>query len=233
VITWRVPAAVAVLLAVVGSGFYVAARPYLPKHPNDGIRMPDHRPSNAHWVWPDGVPGWKPGERYKGFDVSFVQPVEVQAAQLAAARKGLDAGDVRVLATFRPGYRGIFAILAAPTRDMTPEKTCLAAVRLDAPVIWDCPAKHHLSHKHVYGVVAVQRWPDGRRSVTLVGVARGDVDRVEFGGGNVYVRAKTWGEFSGGWVSNPQTKQLLVFGHGRLLERIPVDLEPGQSAIIG
>jgi hypothetical protein len=221
-----------VLVVLVGTGFYAVARPYLPKQAKDGIRVPAHRPSKAQWVWPDGVPGWRPGERYKGLDISGVQPIEVQAAQLAAARKGLDADSVRVLDTFRPDNRGTFAILAAHTRGMQPEKTCLAAVRRNEPVIWECPGKHHLSHKHVYAVVAAERWPKGELSVLVVGVARGDVDRIEFGGGNVYTKAKTWGEFAGGWVDNPKTRQLRVYGHGRLLERIPVDVQPGQSKIL-
>jgi hypothetical protein len=51
-----------VLVVLVGTGFYVVGRPYLPKHAKDGIRLPDHRSSNAAWLWPDGLPGWRPGE---------------------------------------------------------------------------------------------------------------------------------------------------------------------------
>ena len=222
-ITRRVPIAAAALLMLVAGGFYVAAKPYLPKHPQNGVRLPDHRPSNAQWVWPDGVPGWKPGERYKGIPIITVQPVEVQAAQLAAARHILDPDQVRVLADFRPGYRGTYAILAAPTREETPQRICLAALRLDAPVVWTCPTTQRL-----YAVVARTE-----QSVIVVGVARGDVTKIVFGGRNL-VSPKTWGEFSGGWAGTyAHTDTLVVYSHGRVVERIPVDLRPGESKIVG
>jgi len=221
VITRRVMVAAAAVLVVVSAGFYVVVRPYLPKHPQNGVRLPSHRSSNAQWVWPDGVPGWKPGERYKNIPIITVQPIEVEAARLAAARKILDPDRVRVLADFRPGYEGVYAILAAPTREVTPERTCLASLRLDAPVVWQCPPKGR-----IYAVVAREH-----DTVILVGVARGDVSRVVFAGQNV-LYPKTWGEFSGGWADNPKADEILVYGHGRLLERIPVDLQPGQSKIV-
>jgi len=57
------------------------------------IKLPHRNPANdasgiAGWVWPDGVPGWTPGQTIKGFPVSFMQPVEIQAAQLAAELGG-------------------------------------------------------------------------------------------------------------------------------------------------
>ena len=116
------------------------------------IKLPHRNPANdasgvAGWVWPDGVPGWTAGQTIKGFPVSVMQPVELQAAQLAAARAGLDSEAVRVITSTRGDRRGVLAILATHTMYSTPERTCLAALlREDAPVVWLCPAVHMLSH---------------------------------------------------------------------------------------
>jgi hypothetical protein len=223
VITRRVVVASLALVCAVAAGFYVAARPYLPKHPKDGIRLPAHEPSNAAWQWPKGVPGWRPGETYKGIAVANLQPIEAEAAELAAARSILDPAKLRVLATIRPDRRGALAVLAAPALDVEPAPTCLATVDRDEPVVWECPSAHHLSRMHVFGLAVVRRWPphpgSPSRSLQIVGVARGDVDRITAGDQTLYTRGPTWGEFSGLWADPPFTT-LRVYGHGRLLEAI-------------
>ncbi len=148
------------------------------------IKLPHRNPANdasgvAGWVWPDGVPGWTPGQTIKGFPVTFMQPVEVQAAQLAAARDALDSEAVRVITSVRGDRRGVLAILATHTAYSTPERTCLAALlREDAPVVWLCPAVHTLSHQHVLIAAARLNWPGGKDPIYFAGVARGDVRRV-------------------------------------------------------
>src|SRR5438270_7314161 len=147
----------AVCLSVIGYAVFPR-----PAHHGGGttIKLPDRQPSDASWVWPKGVPGWTPGETIHGFPVSFIQPVEVQAAALAAARDGLDADDIHVIDSLRGDRRGVVAVLATHTLYETPERTCLAGLlRGNVPVHWVCPARHTLSHKHVFAAAAHFDWP--------------------------------------------------------------------------
>src|SRR4051812_11781707 len=100
-------AIVAAAIVALRAGLVFAWPRYRPEHEGASIELPAKPPAAdargaAGWVWPDGVPGWKPGETIAGVNVSFVQPIELAAAQLAAARAGLDAERVRVLAETRP-----------------------------------------------------------------------------------------------------------------------------------
>jgi hypothetical protein len=237
VFSWRVPAAALVMaLCLSVIGYAVFPRP---PHAHDGttIRLPDRRPSNASWVWPDGVPGWTPGQTIKGFPVANVQPAELQAAALAAARRVLAADDVRVVDSTRPGYRGALAVLATHTLYETPERTCLAGLLLgDAPVRWVCPGPHSLSHQHVFAVAARLDWPGGKDPVYLAGVARGDVTRIDLVGGvgprtTIYTRAKTWGEFDLAEAVRPAGR-LLVYSATRLVETIPLDVRVGEQRVL-
>lgn len=241
---WTIAALALVACIAAGAGVVLS------HHRSEDARIPTHRPAAdaagaAGWVWPDGVPGWKPGETIHGFPVSGLQPVEVAAAQLAAARAILDAERVRVVTSLRPGRHGVLAILAAPTLYETPEKTCLAALLPGSePVVWRCPGPHQLSHRHVL-VAAVLlersagvRVPGGSHALYLVGVARGDVDRIALvGTGNdlptaLYERGVTWGEFETAVAITGRAPRLLVYGRrGRLVETVRLDLAPGQQRV--
>jgi hypothetical protein len=225
----------AICLSVIGYAIFPS-----PPHRDSGLatyKLPDRQPSNAAWVWPDGVPGWTPGQKIKGYPVTFVQPVELQAAELAAARHGLDASDVHVVDSIRGDRQGVLAILATQTLGSTPARTCLAGLlRGDAPVQWVCPSPHVLSHKHVFLVATRFPWPSLHDPVYLTGVARGDVARIVLVGGvsgrdTIYTRAKTWGEFESAQLTSP-TARLLVFGGGRLLETVPLDVPVGQQRVL-
>jgi hypothetical protein len=121
------------------------ARPEYHRDAGLTIDLPAAHPADdaagaAGWVWPDGTPGWEAAATIEGVNVSGVQRVEIQAAQLAAARNGLDADEVRVVAVERPGRDGVLAVLAAPTLEQSPARTCLAVLLPgDAPVDWKCP----------------------------------------------------------------------------------------------
>ena len=236
-ITWRVPVAVlvaVVCLSTVGYAIFPRAQ-----HRASGVtfKLPDRQPSNASWVWPDGVPGWSPGQTIKGYPVSGVQPVEVEAAQLAAARSGLDSGDVHVIVSSRGDRQGVLAILATRTLEQTPVRTCIAALlRGAAPVAWVCPSAHVLSHKHVLIAAARFNWPGTKDPLYFVGVARGDVARIVLVGGvaarqTLYTRAKSRGEFDSAQTTSPGAT-LLVYGHGRLLETVPLDVAVGQQRVL-
>ena len=94
-ITWRLPVAIVVLLACAAATAYLTF-PRPPAHEGTTIRLPAHRPADpGTWHWPDGVPGWQPGQKIQDYNVSGVQPVEMQAAQLAAARHVLDSEQLR------------------------------------------------------------------------------------------------------------------------------------------
>jgi hypothetical protein len=244
VIAWRIPVVVVLCASLIGAvGFFVLPRPH-PAYRDSGVQItvPDRRPAadasgRAGWVWPDGVPGWTPGQTIHGYPVSGLQAVEVQAAQLAAARNGLDAQQVHVLDAMRGGKDGVLAILAAPTMFSTPKTTCLAAVLpRDAPVDWLCPGPEELAGSHVLVAATRYPWAGDVHPIYLVGVARGDVDRVVLVGGVtprqvLYVRGKTWGQFD----SVQQTRasvRLLVYGHHRLLETVSLRVPVGAQRVI-
>jgi hypothetical protein len=232
VVTWRVPVA-ALVLVICFSAIGYAIFPRAPhRHEGVTIRLPDRSPSTATWVWPDGVPGWEPGQTIKGYNVAGLQPVEVEAAQLAAARDVLDAASVRVLQSLRPGpHEGVVAILAAHTLEQTPERTCLAAVAFDDPVRWVCPGPHNLSHRHVFAVAARVDWPGSNDPLYLAGVARGDVTRIMLGDQTVYERGKTWGEFDVVQSTKPGAR-MLVYGAEGLLETVELDVPVGQRRVL-
>lgn len=236
-ITWRLLVAVLVL-AVCLSTIGYAIFPRAP-HRDNGvtIKLPDRKPSNASWVWPDGVPGWTPGQTIEGYPVSQLQPVEVEAAELAAARHALDSTDVRVVDAMRGDHHGPLAILATRTLYEQPVRTCVAALlRGSAPVTWLCPGPHLLSHDHVLIAAARLRWPGGKDPLYFVGVARGDVGRIVLVGGTagretIYTRGKTWGEFDSAQAASRSAK-LLVYGGGRLLETVALDVPPGGQRVL-
>ena len=231
---------VAVALAVT-AGVFAFARPAY--HQRNGlIKVPAKQPANdaagaAGWVWTDGTPGWQAGYTLKGYNVSGVQPVELQAAQLAAARHGLDASDVRVLVSTRGDTNGALAILAAPTIGQTPVQTCLAAVlEGDAPVRWQCPgatpSRHDLARSNVLVAAKEYTW----NALYLVGVARGDVYRVvlEVAGAaptELYSRGTSWGQFDAA-VSAARGASLKVYGRRGLIETVAVRLRPGQQRVL-
>jgi hypothetical protein len=225
-------AVVAVALAVT-AGMFAFARPAY--HPQRGltIKLPPKHPANdasgaAGWVWADGTPGWEPDYTVKGYNVSGIQPVELQAAQLAAARNGLDASDVRVLASTRADKHGVLAIVAAPTLEESPVRTCLAAVlEGDAPVAWQC----RLGAAPVLVAATRTRW----NALYLVGVARGDVHRVVLdvpgqAPWELYSRGQTWGQFDAA-VSGARGALLKLYERRGLVETLTLRLRVGQQRV--
>jgi hypothetical protein len=226
-------AVVAVALTVT-AGVFAFARPAYHPHRGLTIKLAPKRPANdvsgaGGWVWADGTPGWEPGYTVKGYNVSGIQPVEVQAAQLAAARNGLDGGGVRVLASMRADTHGVLAILAAPTLNESPVRACLAAVLDgDAPVEWQC----RLGSARVLVAAKRFRW----NALYLVGVARGDVQRVvlDIPGQapmELYTRGQTWGQFEAA-VAGAQGASLKLYGRRGLVETLPLRLRAGQQRVL-
>ena len=75
-ITWRVPVAVLVLLGALAAIGY-ASFPHKAARNCCLVAVPEKLPANdapgaAGWVWPDGVPGWKPGETVGDVNLSGV-----------------------------------------------------------------------------------------------------------------------------------------------------------------
>lgn len=248
----RHPISLAIVLVAVAAvaGVFVFARPGYHPHDGDLISAPAKPPANdasgaAGWVWPDGTPGWEVGYTYKGFNVAGVQAVEIQAAQLAAARDVLDASKVRVLDSVRPGKAGVLAIVAAPTLYQTPVRTCLAAVLVgDAPVRWQCPgstpSSTDLARSPVFVAAAVVDWriSGANRSVLfLVGVARGDVSEVVLHARGflapetIYTRGTTWGQFDMSITDPGRTARLEIFGRRGHLETLTLNVAPGQQRV--
>jgi len=243
------PAAICGLAVAIVAGVFVFARPrYHAPHQGTNVKIPDKRPAAdaagaAGWVWPDGVPGWAPGETIGGYPVSQLQPVEVQPAQLAAAHFGLDAGDVRVLEAMHVARAvGPIAVLAAPTRDVSPQMVCLAVpLPHGSTVEWRCPGLSTPYPDVAKSPVLVGADYEARGGFFLVGVARGDVERVvlhvpdepQLTDMNLYERGATWGQFSAAVESRGSDPQLLVYGDHGLLERLSLALRPGEQRIFG
>jgi hypothetical protein len=239
-----------VLLAVIATGgFFLFARPaYHPPGGGATIRIPAKSPAAdaagaAGWVWRDGVPGWQAGETLHGYPLSGVQPIEIQAAQLAAAQQLLDASKVRVLSAIRGNKQGALMILAAPTIGMTTPRTCLAAVLPGSAAInWQCPgaapSRNDLSHSYVLVAAWSLAWPGTHNHpVYLAGVARGDVYRVVLAGRgftpmHLYTRGTSWGQFSAVTPTPSSPSHLAVYGRNRLLQTIPLGLAPGTERVL-
>jgi hypothetical protein len=226
----------AIMVGVAGlllAGFFVFARPqYHPPNQGEQITVPPEHPATG-WTWAEGTPGWKAGTmlgKHHDFNVTGVQPVEIAAAQLAAAHSVLDADGVRVLDSIRVDKRGPVAILAAPTTAEIPTHTCVAVMlRGDVPVDWRCP--QDLADTHVLGALIAGRAPSGSaRPLFVVGVASGDVQRIVVVAGSfrteAYTRGTTWGQFM---TSLPPAKsaQLLVYGDHGLLQKLTLSAPPG------
>jgi hypothetical protein len=239
--------AIVLLALAAATGVFVFARPEYRPHSGVSITLPARRPADdasgaAGWVWPDGTPGWEAGYTLKGYNLSGVQPIEIQAAQLAAARDILDAGNVRVLDSLRPGKDGVLAIVAAPTLYRTPVRTCLAAVLPGStPVQWLCPGSTTSSSDLARSPVLVAAALVDRSRGTplyLVGVARGDVYRVvlRVPGSPVhvlYTRGTTWGQFDAAVADAHGTARLEIDGRRGRLETLTLDLAPGQQGVFG
>jgi hypothetical protein len=235
--------AVAVLLT---GGFFVFARPqYRP--PNQGeelIKVPTEHPAAdapgaAGWVWAKGRPGWAAGTligKHHDYNISGVQPVELTAAEVAAAHAGLDSEHVLVVDSVRPNRQGPLAILATPTLEETPARTCLLALLPgDAPLTWRCPGSMTSTGSPRVLVAAVLNAPPGAEpALTLVGVARGDVRRVVLDAPGfeplpLYDRGTTWGQFSFSFVLHPGTARLRVYGDHGLVQTLPLRLAPDEA----
>ena len=249
-----IPVAVVAVALVVTAAVFTFARPayHPPGSGTTSFKLPVKPPAAdasgaAGWVWPDGTPGWVPGYTVMGgeFNVSGLQPVEVQAAQLAAARDILDASGVRVVSSIRGNRDGVLAILATSTVGMTPAKTCLAAMQLrDAPVVWKCPssspARGDLANARVLVAATTFTWHNAGRApqhpLYLAGVARGDVYRIVLHVPGrlpalLYTRGSTWGQFgTASGVTNGDA-YLAIYGSRGLVQKLHLDLAPGQQRV--
>jgi hypothetical protein len=242
-------AAVAVVLfAVVATGgVFVFARPGYHQRNGTTIKIPSKPPAAdaagaAGWVWSDGVPGWEAGQTIDGYTLAGVQPIEIEPAQLAAARQGLDASKVRVLSSIRGNRQGALMILAAPLYESSPPTTCLAAVLLGSSAInWQCPGApaHDIAHSYVLIAAMSFAWPGTPNHPTyLAGVARGDVQRVVlvargFPPAELYRRGSTWGQFSAVTPVQTTPSHLAVYGRNhRLLQTISLNLAPGTQRVL-
>jgi hypothetical protein len=228
------PAAVIGVAVVLLAGFFAFARPQYHPETHDQIKVPPEHPATAGWSWAEGTPGFKAGTmlgKHHDFNITGVQPVEITAAQLAAAHSLLDAEGVRVLESLRTDKRGPVAILAAPTVEVTPTQTCVAVMlRGDAPVTWRCP--QDLLGTHVLGAVVAARFSSGSaHPLFVLGVASAEVERIVLvggpaGSGPIYTRGTTWGQFE---ASTPPRKSvtLLVYGDHGLLQKLTLGDPPG------
>lgn len=259
----RLPAAICGVAIAAVAGFFLFARPqYRPPHQGEAIRVPDKQPAadaagRAGWIWSDGVPGWAPGYTLKGFNVSEVQAIEAQPAELSAAHAGLDANSVRVLAALHawPG-EGPLAIFAASQLDVTPQITCLAAMLpSEAPMQWRCPGATapygDVARSRVLVAAIAHEWPHkptDRPAITdgydLVGIARGDVKRVALRmvgdpsfptDETLYERGNTWGQFSAAVAAHGERvrPELRIYDDHGLAQVLRLDLRHGEAHIYG
>lgn len=232
----------AVAIAATAGFPLVEQRHFGPPQPQGHVIPIPHEPPAADragaagWVWPDGVPGWAPGQTIQGYPISGIQAVEAQPLQLSAAHDDLFADGVRVLDAMHVAQRsGPLAIFAAPAYESTSTTACLAAALPSATSFtWRCP--DDLAGSRVL-VAAVRRGD----AVWLVGVARGDVDRVvlrvpgqtKLATRPIYERGTTWGEFDAAYTAPPPAgpPELEIGSHGRLVETLTLALPSGGERI--
>jgi hypothetical protein len=256
------PAAICGIAIAIVAGVFIFARPQYRAANGTTIRIPDKHPAadaagRAGWVWPDGVPGWEPGEQFKGYPISQLQAIEAQPAQLTAAHAGLDAEQVRVLDAMHvvPG-EGPIAVFAAPMLDVSPRTICIAAMLPNGSTTqWRCPGTSRpyrdVANSRVFVAAVSQLWskPVAASATTpavgfdFVGVARGDVKRIvlhlpgepQFTDWTIYDRGATWGQFSSAVAlrSTKTVPQLRIYGDKGLVQVLRLDLRPGQQRIYG
>jgi hypothetical protein len=232
------PTALIGAAALLMLGFFAVARPQYHPETHDNIKVPSEHPATAGWSWAEGTPGFKAGTmlgKHHDFNITGVQPVEIAAAQLAAAHSMLDAEGVRVLESLRTDKRGPVALLAAPTVEVTPSQTCVAVMlRGDSPVTWRCP--QDLLGTHVLGAVVAANFSSGSaHPLFVMGIASADVQRIVLvggpqGSGPIYTRGTTWGQFE---ASTPPRKSvtLLVYGDHGLIQKLTLGDPPGGQQI--
>ena len=165
-----------------------------------------------------------------------MQPVELTAAEVAAAHAGLDSEHVLVVDSMRADKQGPLAILAAPMLDEQPARTCLLALLPgDAPLTWRCPGTTtSTGTPRVLVAAAAYKWPNGLRPLFLVGVARGDVQRIvlfaaPFGRETVYTRGTTWGQFEASAHLSGTVARLVVYGDHGVVQTLRLRLAPGEA----
>lgn len=211
------------------------------------VRIPAKAPARdaagvVGWSWPEGTPGWRPGERIDGYPVAGLDGAEITRAKNGAALVGANGSDVRVIGSIRGSESGLLAILAAPA-EADRALTCLAAMlHRNAEVDWWCPGAEarllDLSDASVLVAAKSFDWPgspEGEHPLYFVGVARGDVRRVvlESPGNDpetVYVRGRTWGQFSAA-RSIAGEATLRVYGPTGLIETLELHVEPGEGRV--
>jgi hypothetical protein len=259
VVRHQLSAAIVAAAVAATAGFFVFARPQYRPHHGTSITIPKKHAAadaagRAGWTWPDGVPGWEPGEEIKGFNVSQIQQVEAQPAALAAAHTGLDASQVRVIDAEHvlPGGSPL-AVFAAPVAESPLTTTCLAVgLPVARRIEWRCPGASvpypDVATSRVLAGVVVSAWPakhgDARRMFALVGVARGDVKRVILhlegdpdmpADRTLYERGTTWGQFESNLLLGGRHDELTlrVFGDRGLVQTIPLQPDVPGERIVG
>jgi hypothetical protein len=215
------------------------------------IEIPAKQPArdasgSAGWSWPEGTPGWRPGDRVQGFLVAGATQEELVRARASATRAGLEATGVRVVQANRGKGLGLIAILAAPTAD-DPARTCLGAMlKAGANVEWLCPLRvgerSGLGPSPALIVAARLVWPGApgiektQHPLYLVGVARGDVRRVVLSAPGIksdpiYERGHTWGQFDAAWLPESIPSVRIYGQSGRLLQVVRLGVSPGKTRV--
>lgn len=201
----------------------------------------------AGWSWPEGTPGWRPGERIQGYPVAGATAKELVRARVSAARAGLEGTGVRVVDAIRATSFGLLAILAAPMAD-DPARTCLGAMlEPNAKVEWLCPGRGRpgsdLGNSPALIVATSLGWPGApgtdrnKHPLYLLGVARGDVRRVVlsapgFESERIYERGHTWGQFDAAWMVLDSGASLRIYGQSGLLEVVRLAIRPGKTRVL-
>jgi hypothetical protein len=257
VATWRLAVLVSAAVAVIAAGtlavenLHTTASAWRSVDPsaNGGptLILPAKRPAQDRhgadgWVWPDGTPGWQPGQRMKGFLVAGLQPADVQQVRKKAPAL-VDGGGLRVVDATRASRRALLAILAAPAAT-NPKLTCLSVMlHRDAPVRWLCPnavaGRRGLDRAPVLVAASSLRLPQMQNNahpLYVIGVARGDVRRVVltipgWPPETLYRRGQTWGQFDAARAAPDGSARLHVYGRSGLLATVRLAVGPGQARV--
>jgi hypothetical protein len=203
----------------------------------------------AGWTWAS-PPGYEPGEALATLNTLAVQPDDVAAARTEAIAASLEPDSIRVLIAARPlPHAGLQAILfARPAMPATDNATCLTALLPSgARPQWRCPGRSDgadLARSPIFLAARTSYFPatadrDALYSLSLAGVARGDVRQIVFAGGKrdrevIYTRGISWGQFSASlsFTRVPSRTRILAIGERGTLKTILISLDRDTDQIL-
>jgi hypothetical protein len=260
---YRLSAAI-VLGALLATGaVFLFARPKYTSMNEVSINMskfpaPSEASGGQGWTWPTRTPGFRPGQKEEGIELSGVGPAQLESARVAASSAGIDPNSLRVLRSMQwapgsdagpaePVTGGTFTLFI--TGSNKSGKTCVGVVMPNTKVSFFCPdtpGAHRLGSQLAFVFARVRRYQSHAHALdylVLIGVARGDVSRIVLSQPGFYDILYEhsfgwWGTFEMGVAVGPRAGNhlrqttLRLYGKRGLIETVPIRFtRPGMRLI--